>query len=191
VSQTVSVGGRTNRPGGVPPPAGATKSLSTRDAHVSMIGGALDPATGLTLDWMNTPATATERAPVPPHRSNRPVPDRTAPTAMTRSQAFRRSAPAELARTPHQSRATKDSGEAGNASKSRPCEGWIARDSGRATSLRRSVWRFPSATIGTAERPCSLAFRGCGWGSFLSVEAATVIGIEHQFEYGIRGGVRG
>lgn len=107
MSQTVSVGGRTNRPGGVPPPAGATKSLSTRDAHVSMIGGALDPATGLTLDWMNTPATATERAPVPPHRSNRPVPDRTAPTAMTRSQAFRRSAPAELARTPHQSRATQ------------------------------------------------------------------------------------
>jgi hypothetical protein len=33
VSQTVSVGGRTNRPGGVPPPAGATKSLSTHGAH--------------------------------------------------------------------------------------------------------------------------------------------------------------
>jgi hypothetical protein len=48
VSQTVSVGGRINRPGGVPPPAGATKSLSTRDAHAFN-----DKRTAEFSDWVN------------------------------------------------------------------------------------------------------------------------------------------
>jgi hypothetical protein len=48
MSQTVSVGGRTNRPGGVPPPAGATKSLSTRDAHAFN-----DKRTAEYGDWVN------------------------------------------------------------------------------------------------------------------------------------------
>ena len=51
MSQTVSVGGRTNRPGGVPPPAGATKSLSTHGAHAFN-----DRQTAESGDWINARA---------------------------------------------------------------------------------------------------------------------------------------
>jgi hypothetical protein len=56
VSQTASVGGRTNRPGGVPPPAGATKSLSAHGAHAFN-----DRQSAESGDWINARAAKGSR----------------------------------------------------------------------------------------------------------------------------------